>query len=111
LKSKLEGLKCGSGLEIRVGKIGDVVKDILEWYSKDTGGNVKKSDVAEVWMTDDEGSEEKADERAVKKITKQHGVGFKLWKDEKYYIDEYVKHAHSSLHIFQRVSFANYVQS
>ncbi|KAF2131140.1 cryptochrome [Dothidotthia symphoricarpi CBS 119687] len=88
LKNKLEGLQCGSGLEIRAGSIEDVVKDILEWYSISSGGNGRKTDIAGVWMTDDEGCEEKADEKAVKKLAKQHGADFKLWNDEKYYIDD-----------------------
>lgn len=110
LKTRLEGLQCGSGLEIRAGRIGDVVKDILEYYSKDSGGK-KDTDVVGVWMTDDAGSEEKADEKVVKSITKQYGVDFKLRADEKYYIDEYVKpHVLHSM-FFCSVVLANCMQS
>jgi len=85
LKKKLEGLECGSGLEIRVGGIPDVVSDILDWYSQDSKGKVTG-----VWMTDDDGTEEKEDEQSLRELTADHGVDFKVWKDEKYYIDECV---------------------
>ncbi|KAF1929272.1 cryptochrome DASH [Didymella exigua CBS 183.55] len=84
LKQSLEDMKCGSGLQIRVGMIGDVVKDILEYYSK-SGGS--KGEISGVWMTANESVEEKEEEVVVKGHAKQHGVDFKLWDDEKYYID------------------------
>lgn len=67
--------------------IGDVVKDILEYYSK-SGGS--KGEISGVWMTANESVEEKEEEAAVKAHAKQNGVDFKLWGDEKYYIDKYV---------------------
>ncbi|KAJ4331315.1 hypothetical protein N0V87_009264 [Didymella glomerata] len=84
LKQSLEGLGCNSGLQLRVGTIGDVVKDILEFYSKDGGA---KGEISGVWMTANESVEEKEEEASVRGHTKQHGVDFKLWDDEKYYID------------------------
>jgi deoxyribodipyrimidine photo-lyase len=87
LKQSLEGLGCNSGLQLRVGTIGDVVKDILEFYSKDGGA---KGEISGVWMTANESVEEKEEEASVRGHTKQHGVDFKLWDDEKYYIDKYV---------------------
>ncbi|KAF2622616.1 cryptochrome [Macroventuria anomochaeta] len=84
LKQTLEGLGCGSGLQIRVGMIGDVVKNILEYYSK---SDDSKGEISGVWMTADESVEEKEEEAAVKGIAEQNGVDFKLWDDEKYYID------------------------
>lgn len=87
LKETLEGLGCGSGLHIRVGLVPDVVKSILEYYSKDDGSN---GEISGVWMTADESVEEKEEERAVQKLAEQKGVDFKLWSDEKYYIDECV---------------------
>jgi deoxyribodipyrimidine photolyase len=90
LKKSLEGLECGSGLDLKVGKIGDVVKNILEFYSNKNGGHGATGDVTGIWMTADESPEEKDEERAVKKIADQNSVEFKLWNDEKYYIDEYV---------------------
>lgn len=87
LKQSLEGLGCGSGLQIRVGTIGDVAKDILEYYSKDGGS---EGDISGVWMTANESVEEKEEEAAVRNHAKQNGVDFKLWSDEKYYIDKHV---------------------
>lgn len=85
LKESLEGLGCGSGLEFRVGLTGDVVKHILEYYSKDGGS---KGEIAGIWMTKNESVEEKQEERNVAAVAEQYGVDFQLWRDEKYYIDE-----------------------
>lgn len=87
LKQSLEGLGCGSGLQIRVGMIGDVVKDILEYYAKDGGS---KGEISGVCMTANESVEEKEEEASARKHAEQHGVDFKLYGDEKYYIDKYV---------------------
>jgi deoxyribodipyrimidine photo-lyase len=84
LKEKLEALNCGSGLEQRVGRITDVVSDILEWYAKDENDG----EIAGVWMTDDDGTEEKTEEKTMREVTGRHGVDFQVWNDEKYYIDE-----------------------
>jgi deoxyribodipyrimidine photo-lyase len=84
LKEKLEGLNCGSGLELRVGSTGDVVSDILDWYAKDEN----EGEISGVWITEDEGTEEKRDEQTLKNITQQHQIELKIWNDEKYYIDE-----------------------
>ena len=87
LKKSLEGLGCGSGLDLKVGKTGDVVKNILQFYSDKDGA---EGDITGIWMTADESPEEKDEERTIKKIADQNGVEFKLWADEKYYLDEYV---------------------
>jgi deoxyribodipyrimidine photo-lyase len=79
LKKRLEAIQ--SGLEIRVGLAGEVMKDLVEGLSKD---GVKVS----VWMTSEEGSEEKDEERDVKAICESNGAEFKVFTDEKYYIDE-----------------------
>lgn len=86
LKKRLEGLRCGSGLELRVGRVADVVSNILEWYSQ----NNEKGQITGLWMTDDDGTEEKDDEKHIRKLTEQHKVDFKVWADAKYYVDEYV---------------------
>jgi deoxyribodipyrimidine photo-lyase len=75
-------------LDLKVGKIGDVVKNILEFYSNKNDRDGATGDVTGIWMTADESPEEKDEERTVKKIADQNGVEFKLWDDEKYYIDE-----------------------
>ena len=74
--------RVGNGLEIRVGMIGQVINDLLEAFKN------KSSEVAAVWMTDEEGVEEKREERDVKRAAEDAGIAFKLWIDEKYYIDE-----------------------
>lgn len=84
LKQRLEKLQCGSGLEIRVGMVEDVVRGILEGYAQ----RDSKSRVSGIWMTSDEGTEEKDDERAVERLANEYKVGFKSWQDEKYFVDE-----------------------
>jgi deoxyribodipyrimidine photo-lyase len=86
LKEALEGV--GSGLEIRVGMVGEVVNKLVEAFAKGEDGKMK---VGAVWMTSEEGMEEKKEERDVKKICEVAGAEFKLFTDEKYFIDEYVK--------------------
>ncbi|MDI1492601.1 MAG: hypothetical protein OHK93_004382 [Ramalina farinacea] len=80
LKKSLE--KAGSGLDIRVGMQGQVVKDLLEGFKKE------KAEVVAVWMTDEEGVEEKREERDVRRAAQDAGTQFKLWTDEKYYVDD-----------------------
>jgi deoxyribodipyrimidine photo-lyase len=82
VKQELE--KLGSGLVIRVGMIGEVLQDLLKQF-KDAED---KGSVAGVWMTEEEGVEEKREERDAKSAAKDAGVDFKLWIDEKYFIDE-----------------------
>ena len=80
LRKSLEGV--GSGLEIRVGMLGQVVKEMLEDLKKDN------AEIAGVWMTEEEGVEEKREERDARKAAEDFNTQFKLWTDEKYYIDE-----------------------
>lgn len=82
LKKSLDGV--GSGLEIRVGMAGQVIQELLSAFRKEN------TEVAGVWMTDEEGVEEKREEREVKKAAEGAGTEFRLYTDEKYYIDEYV---------------------
>lgn len=76
--------KAGSGLEVRVGTVRDVVKSILQGY-KDSEDDVE---VAGLWMTNEEGVEEKREERDVKRLCKEFETDCKIWVDEKYYLDE-----------------------
>ena len=80
LKQSLEGLH--SGLVIRVGLIRHVVKELLVAFKK------SNTELAGVWMTEEEGVEEKREEGDVRRIAKDANVDFKLWVDEKYYVDE-----------------------
>ena len=82
LKEKLE--EVGSGLEIRVGVVDEVIKMMLESVSKEEGG-IK---IGGVWMTEEEGVEEKKEERDVRKACEGMDIEFQLFKDEKYFIDE-----------------------
>ena len=76
---------AGCGLEIRVGMIQDVVKGLLNTYEEEKS----QGEVISVWMTSEEGVEEKREERAVQSEVENHGKEFRLWQDEKYFIDEY----------------------
>lgn len=80
LKNTLAEL--GSGLEMRVGMVGPVIQELLAALKQ------HHTDVAGVWMTGEEGVEEKREERDVKRAAEKAGAEFKLWVDEKYYIDE-----------------------
>ncbi len=82
LKSELE--RVGGGLVIRVGLVGQVVEDVLEHFKREKGSDY----VSAVWMTGEEGVEEKREERDVRVAAEKAGVDFKLWLDEKYFIDE-----------------------
>jgi deoxyribodipyrimidine photo-lyase len=79
-KTSLSSL--GSDLLIRVGRYGDVLTSILD------GLKEKDLKVGAVWMTFDEGVEEKRDEKDVSSICSSAGVDFQGWVDEKYFIDE-----------------------
>ena len=82
LRQSLEGV--GSGLEIRVGLVGQVIKEILDTYKQGQA----QGDIVSVWMTSEEGVEEQREERDIRKEVERAGKEFKLWSDEKYYIDE-----------------------
>lgn len=82
LKESLESV--GSGLVLRVGKPSDVVRSLLESL------NQKGQHVGAVWLTSEEGVEERRDQKAVSAVCLKLGVDFKQWDDEKYYIDESV---------------------
>lgn len=80
LKTSLEGI--GSSLTIRVGSVGHVVRELLK------GLKESKVDVAGVWMTSEEGVEEKREEREVRRLLEADGKELRLWHDEKYLVDE-----------------------
>jgi deoxyribodipyrimidine photo-lyase len=80
MKQSLEAL--GSNLLIRAGVIADVVRELAQ------GLEQNGHHVGAVWMTSHEGTEEKADERAVASLCEEIGAESKIWVDEKYFIDE-----------------------
>ena len=80
LKEGLE--KIGSGLCIRAGLVGPVIARLLE--------EIREVKVGAVWMTGEEGVEEKKEEQQVKLACERAEVDCKIWVDEKYLIDEWV---------------------
>jgi deoxyribodipyrimidine photo-lyase len=72
----------GSGLDVRVGLAGQVIRELVAALQQ------QNTDVAAVWMTGEEGVEEKQEERDVKQAARDLGTEFQLWTDEKYYVDE-----------------------
>ena len=72
----------GSGLEVRIGLAGQVIQGLLNAYKK------QSVEVVAVYMTAEEGVEEKREEREVKEAAESAGTEFKLWTDEKYYVDD-----------------------
>lgn len=74
----------GSDLVIRAGLVGDVLEDILASFKN----KEQEVQVVGVWMTEEEGVEEKQEERAARKAAEAQGVDFRLWSDEKYFIDD-----------------------
>jgi len=83
LKSQLKDL--GSDLQIRVGTLGRVIDDVLVQLNRQND----KTSVSAIWMTEEEGVEEKREEGDVRRAAEKAGVEFCLWTDEKYFIDEY----------------------
>ncbi|KAL2429057.1 Cryptochrome DASH [Exophiala dermatitidis] len=73
-----------SGLLIRVGQLGQIAQDIFDQF------RTQASDafVSAVWMTSEEGLEEQREEREVRKAAQKAGVDFRLWLDEKYFVDD-----------------------
>ena len=74
----------GSDLVLRAGRITDVTKALLKEFKE------KGTEVSAVWMTAEEGVEERREEREIRRAVQEEGKSFKLWADEKYFVDEYV---------------------
>lgn len=97
LKNSLKG--AGSDLCVRVGRIPAVVKEVLDFYAASQPGVPAKNEadgkaaqprgeVVGVWMTKEDAPEELEDQEAVQRIAQEHGTSFKLFADEKYFVDE-----------------------
>jgi deoxyribodipyrimidine photo-lyase len=107
LKESLD--KAGSGLCIRAGRLAEVVQSVLDFFEQDDSTSEKKElgqsaddkskndddpesnqrgEVVGVWMSSEEGTEEKSDEQAVQTVVEERGKEFRLFDDEKYLIDE-----------------------
>lgn len=74
----------GSDLAIRVGLVGDVLNDLIAGFKNGKA----ETEVVGVWMTEEEGVEEKREERAAQRAAEKSGIDFRLWTDEKYFIDD-----------------------
>lgn len=82
LKTSLEALN--SGLCIRIGRPADVIENALKHFEDDPS----RGKVVGVWMTGDVTGEEIDEQDGIKKIVESKGKEFKLFKDEKYFVDE-----------------------
>lgn len=80
LKTSLDS--CSSGLEIRLGDFSDVVSDIINHF-KATG-----TPVSDIWMTEEMSYEEIQEQNNVSTACEASNINFRLWQDEKYFIDE-----------------------
>ncbi|KAF3901420.1 hypothetical protein ABW21_db0200384 [Orbilia brochopaga] len=91
-KSSLESI--GSGVAIRVGRIDDILENILDEFKhgnkdciRDDGSKLRR-EVVGVWITAEDGVAEKTDERNVFRVAGLKKVPVRVWKDEKYLIDD-----------------------
>jgi deoxyribodipyrimidine photo-lyase len=104
LKQSLE--KTGNDLIIRAGMVVDIVRDAIDHLEKGNGtasgstygsGSARDApdpktrgevEVVGVWMTADEGVEEKREQGEVQAMVEGREKQFQLFQDEKYYVDE-----------------------
>ncbi|KAL2133353.1 hypothetical protein VTI74DRAFT_2482 [Chaetomium olivicolor] len=80
LKRSLERLE--SGLVVRAGIVSDVLRGLAQGLAKNS------QQVVAIWMTSHEGPEEKNEEKAVASLCRELGAEFRLWEDEKYFIND-----------------------
>jgi deoxyribodipyrimidine photo-lyase len=102
LKESLQ--KAGNDLVVRAGMLIDIVRDAIDHWENESVDASKaisepgkdatdaksgpKVEVAGVWMTADEGIEEKSEQEEVQRLVEGRGKEFRLFQDEKYYVDE-----------------------
>ena len=90
LKESLE--LAESGLVIRAGLIADVIRhtfDYLEKSHSTSSPQTRRAEIVGVWMTGDVTAEERQEELEVQQIVEGHGKEFRLFTDEKFFVDEY----------------------
>jgi deoxyribodipyrimidine photo-lyase len=75
-------MKLGNDLIIRIGRLDEVLKDLVE------GLQGHQKNVRAVWMIAEEGYEEGQDENRAAEACSTLGIDFRKWVDEKYFIDE-----------------------
>jgi deoxyribodipyrimidine photo-lyase len=86
LKESLEHAE--SGLVIRAGLIADVIRHAFDHLEKPKD-EADSTEIVGVWMTGDVTAEERQEELEVQQIVEGHGKEFRLFTDEKYFVDEY----------------------
>ncbi|KAI1187342.1 DASH family cryptochrome [Nemania serpens] len=74
--------KLGNDLTIRIGRHGDVLRNLVE------GLKQHQKNVGTVWMIAEEGYEEEQDEKSVAEACSSLDIDLQVWVDEKYYIDD-----------------------
>ncbi|KAI0118416.1 cryptochrome [Nemania sp. FL0031] len=72
----------GNDLTLRIGRPGEVLKDLVE------GLKEHQKNVSAVWMIGEEGTEERQDESDMAKACSTLHIDLKVWADEKYFIDD-----------------------
>jgi deoxyribodipyrimidine photo-lyase len=85
LKESLENI--GSNLCIRAGQPAKIIEDALKHF-QESKGKEDSAEIVGVWMTGEEAIEETSDEDKIRNVTEKADVEFRLFKDEKFYIDE-----------------------
>jgi deoxyribodipyrimidine photo-lyase len=90
--------RAGSDLDFRVGYPDQVVDQIVESLSNldsgdSSGGKSSSSsdsaaELVEVWMTEEYTTEEKREEKNIRKVLGDRGLKLRLFKDVKYFVDE-----------------------
>lgn len=94
LKESLEHAE--SGLVIRAGLISDVTRHAFDYLEKPkdeahstASPQARRAEIVGVWMTGDVTAEERQEELEVQQIVEGHGKEFRLFRDEKFFVDEY----------------------
>ena len=76
--------QLNSDLVIRVGTLSDVIEQMLSGFEEKKG----EVEVTGVWMTEEVAIEEKREERNIRKEVEGRGKEFRVFIDEKYFVDE-----------------------
>ncbi|KAJ2892321.1 hypothetical protein MKZ38_010004 [Zalerion maritima] len=75
-------MSLGSDLLIRVGHYDEVIESLADAL------RAQGFNIGAVWMTSEEGTEEKEDEEKVRETCRNIGADAKFWPDEKFFIDD-----------------------
>jgi deoxyribodipyrimidine photo-lyase len=80
MKQTLEDLE--SGLIIRVGSAANALQHLV------SGLNDQRLSVGGVWMAEEWSHEEQQEQASIAAVCSANDIDFKLWQDEKYFVDE-----------------------